>query len=199
MLQIFHSPRTRSMRVVWLAEEMGIPYELRVETPRQPSAELLAANPAGKLPAIRDGEVTMGESTAILHYLTQAYGPTPLGPALGHPRYTDYLQFVIFGEASMAALLNPVLATVFTAPDDQKQNFTVEVAKDLFRLRLTSVEAQLAKGDHMAGDFTAADISVGWALGLGAFLGIDADYAPPVRAYRERLAARPAFQAAAGK
>ena len=68
----------------------------------------------------------------------------------------------------MAAFLNPVLLTPFTAPEDQKQNFTVDAAKNIFRIRLKSLEAQLAKGDHMAGDFTAADISVGWALGLGA-------------------------------
>ena len=61
MLEIFHIPRTRSQRIIWLAEEMGLPYEIRRETFGQPSAELLAANPSGKVPAIRDGEVAMGE------------------------------------------------------------------------------------------------------------------------------------------
>ena len=168
MLQIFHIPRTRSQRIIWLAEEMGPPYEIRRETFGHPSAELLAANPSGKVPAIRDGEVAMGESTAIMHYVTQKHGPTPLALQPDHGRYADYVQFLIFGEASMAAFLNPVLLTQFTAPEDQKQNFTVDAAKNIFRIRLKSLEAQLAKGDHMAGDFTAADISVGWALGLGA-------------------------------
>jgi glutathione S-transferase len=199
VLQIFHIPNTRSLRVLWLAEEMGLPYEIKAETFRQPSAELLAANPSGKVPAIRDGGTVMGESVAILHYLTQMHGPTPLAPAPGHDRYADYVQFLIFGEASMAAPLNPVLRTLFTAPDDQKQNFTMDAAKTIFRLRLNDVENQLAKGDHMAGKFTAADISVGWALGFGAKLGLDADYSPPVRAYLSRLQARPAFQAAAAK
>lgn len=199
MLKIFHIPGARSMRVVWLAEEMGLPYELSLETIFQPSAGLMAANPSGKVPAILDGDVGMGESTAILHYLTQKYGPTPLALAPDHARYADYVQFLIFGEASMAAVLNPVLMTLFTAPEDQKQNFTLEAAKTIFRGRLKSVEAQLAKGDHMAGDFTAADISVGWALGLGGFVGLDADYSPAVRAYQARLSARPAFQAAQAK
>ena len=199
MLKIFHMPGTRSMRVVWLAEEMGLPYELKVETFGAPSAELLAANPSGKVPAIRDGEAAMGESTAILHYLTQRHGPTPLALNPGHERYADYIQFLFFGEASMAAPLNPLLMTMFTAPEDQKQNFTVDAAKAIFRQRLKSVEAQLEAGDHMAGDFTVADISVGWALGLGAFVGLDADYSPAVRAYRARLEARPAYQAARAK
>lgn len=199
MLQIFHIPRTRSLRILWLAEEMGLSYEIKAETFGKPSAELLAANPSGKVPTIRDGETAMNESTAIMHYLTQKYGPTPLALTPWHDRYADYVQFLIFGEASMAAPLNPVLRTLFTAPEDQKQNFTVDAAKTIFRMRLKDVEAQLGKGDYMAGEFSAADISVGWALGLGATLGLDADYSVPVHAYFSRLRARPAFQAAAAK
>jgi glutathione S-transferase len=199
MLQIFHNPRTRSFRVLWLAEEMGLPYEIKAETLGKPSAELLAANPSGKLPAIRDGETAMSESTAIMHYLTQVYGPTKLALTPRHERYADYVQFLIFGEASMAALLNPVMRTLFLAPEDQKQNFTVDAAKDIFRLRVKDLEAQFAKGDYLAGEFSAADISVGWTLGFGAVLGLDADYPPAVRAYFARLQARPAFQAAAAK
>jgi glutathione S-transferase len=199
MLQIFHIPRTRSLRILWLAEEMGLPYEIRAERLGRPSAELLAANPSGKIPTIRDGATVMRESTAILHYLTQIYGPTPLALAPGQDRYADYVQFLVFGEASMAAPLNPVLRTLFSAPKDQKQNFTVDAAKDGFRQRLKDLEVQLDKGDYMAGDFSAADISVGYALGLGAALGLDADYSPAVQAYFARLQARPAFQAAAAK
>jgi glutathione S-transferase len=199
MLQIFHNPRTRSFRILWLAEEMGLSYEIRAEKFGQPSAELLAANPSGKLPTIRDGETAMSESTAIMHYLTQKYGPTPLALTPQHQRYADYVQFLIFGEASMAAPLNPVLRTLFTAPEDQKQNFTVEAAKTSFRLRVKDVEGQLSKGDYIAGEFSAADISVGWSLGLGAKLGLDADYSPAVRGYFSRLQARPAFQAAVTK
>ncbi len=199
MLQIFHVPRTRSLRIVWLAEEMGVPYELKLEQFGQPSPAFLAANPSGAFPAIRDGEVGMGESTAIMQYVMDAYGPTPLALKLGDRRYADYLQFLTFGEASMAAFLNPALMTQFRAPDDQKQNFTVEASKDLFRGRLKSLDAQLEKGDHMAGDFTAADISVGYALGLGEMLGLDADYSPKVKDYYARMQARPAYQAAAAK
>ena len=199
MLQIFHIPRTRSLRIVWLAEEMGLPYEVKPEVFGQPSAEFLAINPAGAFPAIRDGEVGMAESTAIMQYLMDMHGPTPLAKRPGDARYADYLQFLTFGEASMAAFLNPALMTQFRAPEDQKQNFTVEAAKNLFRGRLKSLDAQLGKGDYLAGDFTAADISVGYSLGLGQMLGLDADYSPAVQAYYGRLQARPAYQAAAAK
>ena len=199
MLTIFHIPRTRSQRVVWLAEEMGVPYEVKPEQFGQPSAEFLAANPVGAFPAIRDGDVGMGESTAIMQYVMDAYGPTPLALKKGDRRYADYLQFLTFGEASLAAYINPIIATQFMAPDDQKQNFTVEACKTMFRGRLKAVEAQLEKGDYLAGDFTAADISVGYALGLGEFIGLAGDYSPKVRDYYARLQARPAYQRAAAK
>jgi glutathione S-transferase len=199
MLTIFRVPRTRSQRVVWLAEEMGVPYELKLEQFGQPSTEFLAANPSGAFPAIRDGDVTMGESTAIMQYVMDAYGPTPFALKHGDRRYADYLQFLTFGEASMAAFLNPALMTQFMAPDDQKQNFTVEASKNLFRSRLKSLDAQLEKGDHMAGDFTAADISVGYGLGIGEALGLGADYSPKLKDYLARMRGRPAYQAAAAK
>lgn len=199
MLEIFHIPGSRSQRVVWLAEEMGLPYELKLETFGEPSEAFIAANPSRALPAIRDGKVAMGESTAILQYLMSVHGPTPLAVSPGDERYPDYLQFLTFGEGSMAAFLNPAFITLFTAPESQKQNFTFEAAKTLFRGRLRSLDVQLAKGDHLAGDFTAADISVGYALDLGVGLGLDADYSPALRAYRARLAARPAYRVAAAK
>ena len=99
----------------------------------------------------------------------------------------------------MAAPLNPVIRTLFSAPDDQKQNFTVDATKAIFRLRVKDVDAQLGKGDYMAGDFSAADVSVGWSLGFGAVLGLDADYPPRVHDYFSRLQARPAFKAALAK
>jgi glutathione S-transferase len=199
MLTIYHVPRTRSLRVIWLCEEMGVPYEVKTEVFGQPSPEFLEANPLGAFPGIRDGDVLMGESTAIMQYVTETYGPTKLALKPGHPRFADYLQFVTFGEASLAAYMNPVLATLFGAPEGQKENFTVEAAKGMFIRRLGAVEKKLEKGDYLAGDFTAADISVGYALGLGEGFGLGERYSAPIKAYFERLKVRPAFQAAAAK
>ncbi|HXQ12668.1 MAG TPA: glutathione S-transferase family protein [Caulobacteraceae bacterium] len=199
MLTIYHVPRTRSLRVIWLCEEMGIPYDVKTEVFGQPSPEFLEANPLGAFPGIRDGDVLMGESTAILQYLTERYGPTPLALKADNPRFADYLQFVTFGEASLAAYMNPVIATMFGAPEGQKENFTVEAAKGMFIRRLGAVEKKLETGDYLAGDFTAADISVGYALGLGENFGLAERYPAPVTAYFDRLKARPALQAAMTK
>ncbi len=121
MLTIYHVPRTRSLRVIWLCEEMGVPYEVKTEVFGQPSPEFLEANPLGAFPGIRDGDILMGESTAIMQYVTEKYGPTKLALKPDHPRFADYLQFVTFGEASMAAYMNPVIATVFGAPRGRRR------------------------------------------------------------------------------
>jgi len=199
MLTIYHVPRTRSLRVVWLCEEMGVPYEIKTEVFGQPSPEFLEANPLGAFPGIRDGDVLMGESTAIMQYVAETYGPTPLALTKEHPRFADYLQFVTFGEASLAAYMNPVIATQFMVPEGQRQNATVDLAKGMFIRRLGAVEKKLEKGDYLAGDFTAADISVGYALGLGENFGLAEQYSPPIKDYFARVTSRPAFQAAAAK
>jgi len=200
MLTVFHVPRTRSLRVIWLCEEMGVPYEVKAETFGQPSPEFLAANPLGAFPAISDdGGIAMSESTAIMQYIADRYGPTPLAPKVGDPGYCEYLQFLTFGEASMAAYMNPVIATQFMAPEGQRENATVDLAKGMFIRRLAAVEKQLEKADYLAGDFTAADISVGYALGLGEGFGLGDRYPAPVKAYSARLQERPAYKRAAAK
>lgn len=195
-MKIYHAPRSRSLRVLWAAEELGVPYETAAASFARPDPEFLAANPAGTLPAMVDGEVVMTESVAIMMYLASRHGPTPLAVEPGDRRYPDYLQFLLFGEASLAAPLNAVVGTKFMAPEDQKQNFTVDIITRSFHRRLGLVERQLQRGDYMAGDdFTLADISVGYALGLADMLELG-DVSDAIKAYAKRLTARPAYQRA---
>ena len=198
MITVFHSPRSRSLRVLWMAEEMGLAYEALPGSLFQPSEAFLAANPTRTLPAMVDGETVLTESTAILQYLGARHGPTPLVPSADSPAFPDFLQFLAYGEATLACNLTPLVRTRFMAPDDQKDNWTVKNCGETFVRRLLLVERQLEKGPWMAGrDFTAADISVGYALGFGDFLGLTDQYPSAVADYWARLQARPAFQRAA--
>ena len=95
----------RGFRVVWLLEEMGLPYRLRpvdLLAGAENDPEFLAVNPAGFIPALRDGDVTMVESIAIMEYLIARYGPTSLAPAPHDPAFPLYQQFLHMGEASLA-------------------------------------------------------------------------------------------------
>ena len=199
MIKVYFAPRSRSLRVLWALEEMGLEYEAVPASFREPTPEFLAANPTRTIPALVDGPMVMTESVAILQYLGDRYGPTELTVKPDEAAYPDYLQFLVLGEAGLGAPLNAVLGTRFFGPEDQQQNFTVGLVIEGFLRRLKLVDRQLADGrEFLAADrFTLADISVGWTVGLGGFLGLTDKIAPEVLAYHQRLTERPAYQRAA--
>ena len=104
MLTIYHGKHTRSLRVVWLAEELGLHYGVK-HTPFDPAAlrtpEFLSVSPHGQLPAIEDGGTRMVESGAICQYLTEKYGKAPFKRMLGDADYPRYLQWLHAGEATL--------------------------------------------------------------------------------------------------
>jgi glutathione S-transferase len=194
-MKVFHVPRTRSVRVLWMLEEMGLAYEaVKISFPPT-DPEFLALNPTGTLPLLLDGEVRLTESVAILQYLAARHGPTPLAVAPDEAGFPDYLQFLEVGEATLAAPLTSLVRTRFMAPDDQKANWTAENTRTVFADRVRLVADQLERHAYVAADrFTAADISVGYALGFGEGLGLAGGYTPAVVDYWRRLQARPAYQ-----
>jgi glutathione S-transferase len=202
MITVYGSPPTRALRVLWMLEEMGLKYEIHaVEfAKRFEDAEFLEASPTGSFPAIRDGDVRVMESCAILEYLGAKHGPTPLTPKPSDANYPAYISFLHFGEASLSAPLNVTIGSRFFAPDDQKQNWGSQLAIDSFVRKSAALRGPLSKSEYVAGDaFTAADISCGFALGLARFLGFDDKLDSAVRDYAARLSQRPAFQRAMSK
>jgi glutathione S-transferase len=165
----------RGFRVVWLLEEMGIAYRLRpvdLLAGVEKDPEFLAINPAGFIPAIVDGDVTMVESIAIMEYLMARYGPTPLAPAPHDPAFPAYQQFLHLGEAGLAASIIFVVGARNFAPPAQRHNWTAGQAQHVFDSRLGLVTRQLARSPYLAGEaFTAADISVTYALELAKRAG----------------------------
>jgi glutathione S-transferase len=199
MITVFGGWPSRSQRVLWLLEELGIPYvfhpvDLR---DRRSDPEFMAANAAGFLPAIADGEVRLCESVAIMEYLLARHGPTPLAPRPFDPAFPSYQQFLHLGEAGLAAYLNIVVASRFFAPEAERRNWGAETAVGMFLNRLSLVVARLETSPYLAGEaFTAADISVCYALELGERVGLADHYDRRVSAYRHRLVEREAYQRA---
>ncbi len=158
----------RGIRVVWLLEEMGLDYTLRdvdLLAGVKDDLEFLAINPAGFIPAIQDGDVTMVESIAIMEYLIARYGPTPLAPNPHDPTFPAYQQFLHLGEAGLAASVYFVSGARNLAPTDQRDNWSARQAMNVFETRLSLVTQKLMHTPYLAGDqFTAADISVTYAL-----------------------------------
>lgn len=197
MIKVFHAPRSRSLRVIWMLEEMGLAYEVEPGSLMAPSEAFIKANPTRTLPVLVDGETVITESIAILQYLGTKYGPTPLVPQPTDAGYAAYLQFLVLGEASLAAGLTPLVRARFLAPEDQKDNWTLKNNAETFIRQLGLVDRKLAGSPYLAGDhFTAADISVGYALAFGSFLGLDDGYSDAIRDYQQRITGREAFQRA---
>lgn len=189
----------RGFRVVWLLEEMGLPYRLRpvdMLAGVENDPEFLAINPAGFIPAIQDGDVTMVESIAIMEYLMARYGPTPLVPDPHDPAFPAYQQFLHLGEAGLAGFIFIAVVSQILAPEPEKRNWGARKALELFEARLGLVRRQLARSPYLAGDsFTAADISVTYALQLAQRTGCFA-LGEAERAYVARTSGREAYERA---
>ena len=145
----------RGFRVVWLLEEMGLAYRLRpvdLLAGVENDPEFLAINPAGFIPAIQDGDVTMVESIAIMEYLMARYGPTPLAPDPHDPAFPAYQQFLHLGEAGLAASIYFVVGARNFAPEAERQNWSARQALEVFESRLGLVTRQLARSPYLAGE-----------------------------------------------
>jgi glutathione S-transferase len=153
MITVYGVPPSRSMRVIWMLEEMGLPYAVRAVDfhKRFDDAEFVEASPTGSFPGIRDGDACLMESCAILEYLGAKYGPTSLTPAIGDPSYPAYISYLHFGEASLSGPLNVTMGTRFFAPDDQKQNWGSQFAIDLFVRKSAALLIPLRRGPYVAG------------------------------------------------
>jgi glutathione S-transferase len=195
MITVFGGSTSRSLRVVWLMEEMGLAYRIRpVDMLAEvEDAEFLAVNPGYFLPAIQDGDVTMVESIAIMEYLMARYGPTPLAPPPEDAAFPAYQQFLHLGEAGLATLMMLPLVSRHFAPEAERQNWGARQSLEWVEKRLRLVRRQLERAPYMAGEaFTAADISVTYALQLGGdHAGVELGEAE--RAYLARTTARDAF------
>jgi glutathione S-transferase len=189
----------RGFRVVWLLEEMKLPYQLRrvdLLAGVENDAEFLAINPAGFIPALVDGDVTMVESIAIMEYLMARHGPTPLAPTPQDSDFPLYQQFLHLGEAGLAASIYFASGARNIAPEDQRYNWSAGQALETFESRLGLVTRQLARSPFLAGErFTAADISVTYALEL-AQRNVGFQLGEAEQAYVDRTTGRDGYKRA---
>ncbi len=212
MITVHHLENSRSQRVLWLLEELGVPYEVRrYERDRKTMLappELARVHPLGKSPVITDGDVTVAESGAIVEYLLDSRGQGRLRPAAGTPeqrRYTYWLHFAE-GSAMPPLLMKLVFDKVRTAPvpffvkpvvkaiaDKVTKGF---IAPNIER-QLDFMEAELATRPWFAGDeFSAADIQMSFPLEAAAARAGLGPSRPRLLDWLARIHARPAYQRA---
>lgn len=201
-MKLCHSPRTRSVRIYWLLEELGIPFEL-VPIEFNPAAlkspEYLKVNPLGKVPSIQDGSLTMIESGAIVEYILEKYGKGRLAPAPGSAARPAFLQWVHFAEATAMPPLALIAQHTLFKPEAERLPAVVADARNNAAAVLGVLEQNLAGKQYLLGnEFSAADIMMGYALLLMKWFGVLSDQYPNATNYLARLERRPALQKALG-
>jgi glutathione S-transferase len=191
MLTVHHLGKSQSERIVWLCEELGLPYEL-VRYDREPSGAAppayKAVSPFGTAPVITDGELVLGESGAIVEYILHRHGGGRLLLGPDHPEWVQFLFWFHFANGSyIPALMMDHLSAAGAAPDPDSRS------ERAYRL----MEARLGDATWFAGEtFTAADVMMCLA---GFAAKRDLTSSPNTAAYLARVRARPAWQASLAK
>jgi len=197
MLTVHHLGISQSDRIVWLCEELGIPYELiryeRDSQTRLAPAAYRALSPSGTAPVITDGDFVLGESGAIVQYMIETYGDGRLLVGSHAPNYSDFLYWFHFANGSFmpAALINSITQHLGDNP-------TMAGLRSRLDRGYEQIENRLGKFAFLAGDtFTAADIMILFPLTtMRVFSPRDISAYPNICGYLQRIAARPAFQRA---
>jgi glutathione S-transferase len=197
MIKLHHLNKSRSKRIIWLLEELGveyqvIPYQRDSITHRAPDS-LKTINPLGKSPVIQDGELVLSESGAIVDYLVSRYGSESLAPAIHTPEHARYIQWLHFAEGTAAY---PLITRYLLGVDDNQRCFLGGFAREQMAEVLTFVNNELANKDYLiAEQFTGADVlnsfvfeKISEAHGLSHF--------PHIESYLHRILSRPAAQKA---
>ncbi|MDP2329611.1 MAG: glutathione S-transferase [Reyranella sp.] len=203
MLTVHHLGKSQSERIVWLCEELGIPYELKVYD-RHPVTRLAqpdykALHPIGAAPVITDGDLVLAESAAIVDYIVAKYGEGRLALAADHPDFAQFLYWFHFANGTLqpATGRNMILGRLNLPAD----NPILGAMKGRLALALGLVESRLGTVDYFAGRaFTTADIMNVFSLTtMRLFLPFELAPYPAILAYLQRIGARAAYQRAMRK
>ena len=198
MIKLYHLPRTRSVRIIWLLEELGLDYEVEVLTGDTKSAPaFLKISPFGKVPAIEDGDLVLTESVAIVQYILSEYGKGRLHPPVDSKDYAKFLQWLNFGEATLMQPIAEVIVNKLFRPEEHQHQFSIDNGTKNFSDMARVIDGVLTNSDYLVGDdFTAADIVTGYSLNVADMLGLISaiDDIAHLRDYIDRLRSREAFK-----
>ena len=203
MLTVHHLGRSQSERIVWLCEELEIPYALKCYA-RDPAttlapADYKALHPLGTAPVITDGGLVLAESGAVVEYIVGRYGNGRLTLASEHPDFAQFLFWFHFANGTLQAQMgrNSMMSRLNLADDNPLLRMTRTRVDRAFNL----VNARLGEADYLAGrEFTTADIMIGFSLTtMRYFMPYDIARCPNIVRYLARIGERPAYRRAMEK
>ena len=199
MLKLHFAPNSRAGRIVWLLEELGLPYDINKMAfhPKDlKSPEHRARHPLGRVPVLDDGDVRIYESGAIVEYVLERHKNGGLKPAVDAPEYPAYLQWFHYSEGMVMPPVNTIVVQTMLLPPERRDETVLGQAQRLLGKALAPVDEQLEGRDYLIGDFSAADVMLGHACFMSNRLGCVSDDMAHLKAYVGRIAERPAFKTA---
>ncbi|MEM6557600.1 MAG: glutathione S-transferase family protein [Pseudomonadota bacterium] len=199
MLKLHFAPNSRAGRIVWLLEELQLPYEINKMAfhPKDlKSDEHRQRHPLGRVPVLEDGDVSIFESGAIVEYVLERHKNGGLKPAVGDARYPDYLQWFHYCEGMVMPPVNTVVVQTILLPEDRRDANVLGQAQRLLTKALAPIDAALEGKDYLIGAFSGADIMLGHACFMSNRIGSVSEDMTHLKAYVDRISARPAFQKA---
>jgi len=193
LITLYHAPRTRSVRVRWLLEELALPYALETVT-FNPDGSFGQATPLGKLPVIEDDDTVICESGAILEYILERYGHGRLAPSIGSPDRGRFLQWMHFAESTAYSPLSPLIWHGFYRRNADQFPEVMADARMRSAAALDFAERSIGSGPYLLGEtFTAADIMLAFTLFAAQTVGVLDQRFPQLSEYLARLQQRPAY------
>ena len=200
MIKVHHLNESRSQRILWMLEELALPYEIvryqRNAQTRLAPPELKEAYPLGKAPVLEDGAVKLAESGAIIEYLGATYGDGTIARSPGHPEWPAYMQWLHYAEGS---LMLPLMLRLYVGRlKEAGAPLHPRIESELAN-HLGFVAGALGERDFLVGDsLTGADVQISFQLEMARTFDKLAAY-PNLSTYLDRLHARPAWKATIDK
>ena len=196
MLKLHFAPNSRAGRIVWLLEELSLPYEINkmaFHPEALKSDEHRQRHPLGRVPVLDDGDVSIYESGAIVEYILERYKNGGLKPAVEAPEFPEYLQWFHYCEGMIMPPMNTIVVHTVLLPPDRRDETVLGQAQRLLTRALEPINEALEGKDYLIGDFSGADIMLGHSCYMSNRMGCVTDEMKNIKAYVERLSSRPAF------
>ena len=199
MLTLHFAPNSRAGRIVWLLEELELPYEINKMAfhPQDLKSDAhRARHPLGRVPVLDDGNIRIFESGAIVEYVIARHKNGGLRPSDDAPEFPEFLQWFHYCEGMVMPPVNTIVVQTLLLPKERQDATALGQAQRLLSKALGPVNEALEGREYLIGDFSAADIMLGHACFMSNRLGCVGEDMPHLKAYVERVANRPHFKTA---
>ena len=199
MLKVHFAPNSRAGRIIWLLEELSLPYEVNkmaFHPSDLKSDEHRKRHPLGRIPVLDDGDIRIYESGAIIEYIIERHKNGGLKPSIEDPNYPEVLQWFHYCEGMVMPPINTIVVQTILLPKDRRDDTALNQAQRLLTKSLAPVNEALDNKEYLIGDFSAADIMLGHACYMSNRMGCVTDEMVNLKNYVVNISNRPAFKIA---